>query len=608
MKVIPKQVIEEIRAANDIVEVLGTYLQLKRAGSNFKALCPFHKEKTPSFMVNPQRQIYHCFGCGAGGDVFRFVMEYEGLDFMGATHMLADRAGIVLQMEDEDRQAGVEKDLLYRLHEEVTMFFHRVLVEHADGASAREYLVRRRLDQATIEDFLMGFAPDRWDTMGRLAGKKHFSMEQMLACGLVLQTDQPREGESPYHDRFRGRLMFPIRDEIGRVIGFSGRILDDSKKLAKYVNSPETPLFHKSRVLFAFDKARKAIVDERTAVVVEGQIDAIRCHCAGLTNVVASQGTALTGDHARMLKRYADTVVLVLDADEAGREAALRSIEHFMSAGLALRIAALPAGEDPDSLVLKQGPEAIRKLVDEAPEALDFQMDVLAAREDLKTEAGLMRTARSALETIRHAPSAMLRDRLLRHAAERLGLSELALREDLERLLRARPGAPPPARGETDAPPPRAEHPPEEVALAEMLILHPEVIELFSRYLKLEHLSDAVCRTLAERLLAHAGDEHWNLVSDLEGADEETVRLAAQVQMAPIKITGEEFSAENAAKDLILVITRKACERERAALREKMKRAPEAEREKLSIECQHLAVTINTLRQGWDKALPILEL
>ena len=387
---IPKETIEEIRQRCNIVEVVGAYLpELRRRGSTYKCNCPFHKEKTPSFTVNDGRQVFHCFGCGAGGDVFKFVMDYEKIDFVTAISVLAEKVGVEIVYEGGQPDKSGNKDVLYKLHTEAAAFYHRMLLDGAEGAEARRYLEERDLPVEVIKDFQIGYAPQGWEQLLSRAVKKGYTAEQLEAAGLVVPSD--RNGQTSHYDRFRNRIMFPICDQMGRVIGFSGRIMNKAEKGAKYVNSPETLLFKKNRVLFAFDKARKPIVESHQAIVVEGQIDAIRCHQAGLNNVVASQGTALTENHARLIKRYADEVVLVLDADAAGLKAALASSEIFIATELSVRVVTLPEKEDPDSLIKNSGKDVLIKLIEEAPDALDFLIDSLQSSENIKTEAGRMR-------------------------------------------------------------------------------------------------------------------------------------------------------------------------------------------------------------------------
>ena len=400
--------------------------------------------------------------------------------------------------------------------------------------------------------------------------------------------------------------MFPIRDELGRVVGFSGRILEKSEKLAKYVNSPETALFKKGKVLYALDKARRAILDSKIAILCEGQIDVIRCHIAGINTAVAAQGTALTEDHARLLKRYGDSVVVVLDADKAGQDASLRSAEVLLGAGLSVSIAALPKGDDPDSLIRKRGGPAFIDLVAGARSVLSFQIDVLRSREDLGQEAALMRAARAVIETISRAPTAVQRDQLVQQAAKELKIGEDALRQDLEQLIRkrSRAVAVEPQAGSTKV----IQHPPEEVALAEALAQHEEVAEVVHAFLPPNVLTDDACRIIIRALTGRPEDPSWNLMSELSNEDEECLRLAAQVQMAPPKLRGEDLSPVAAARDAILVVWRKALERKRAELRRRIETLDSKEREAAELEGKQLTLDIKLLQQGWEQALPVLEL
>ena len=284
--------LERIRAASDIVEIIGSYLPLKRAGANFVALCPFHKEKTPSFNVNPHRQIFHCFGCHKGGDVFTFVREYENIGFMDAVRRLADRAKIPLEFETSpgEQQSRHLKDQLLQIHEQIAQRWQNALLNDAAGQIARDYLAKRGVWPEAVKLFRLGCAPDLWDDTVNWAKSKDHELGLVEKAGLVLR----KEGSDHYYDRFRGRLMFPICDEQGRVVGFSGRVLSGDEKTAKYVNSPETPIFTKSKVFFGLDKSKRAILDAGFAVVCEGQLDLIACYMAGIQNIVAPQGTAFT--------------------------------------------------------------------------------------------------------------------------------------------------------------------------------------------------------------------------------------------------------------------------------------------------------------------------
>jgi DNA primase len=587
MKSIPRETIDEIRARNDIADVIGSYLSLKTAGTRFKALCPFHKEKTPSFTISPDRQIYHCFGCGAGGDVIRFIQEYEKVDFPMALQMLADRAGMELEFE-ESTGGGPDRRQLFKIHERAAQLYRRILNDEAEGEAGRAYLATRSLTPEIAETFQIGFAPDRFDALEQWARQQKIPFELMEQAGLMLKSAR----SSGYYDRFRNRLMFPIRDEAGRVIGFSGRAVNPDEKGGKYVNSPETPLFHKSRVLFAVDQARRAMAGKRTAIVCEGQLDAIRCHEAGITNVVASQGTALTADHARIIRRYADEVILVLDADAAGQKAALKSSEAFIAEELSVRVASLPEGEDPDSLIRDAGAPVFLERVNRAVPALDFLIDVLAAQEDLKTEAGLLRAARAVEGLIAQAPGAVQRDRLVQQAAERLGLSPAALRRDLARTRQTRRPAQPVQPDQPDKPaePPVA-HPSGEVQLIQILLYHPEeVFPIAADHLPPEHLSDPDCRLLFEILLEHPQELLEHVPADRPGAH----RLAARIQMEAVKLHAGESSPEQAAQDLVIALWRKALKRERAQL---------APGEMRRVE---LTMQLKQLDRGWIHAVDFL--
>ena len=370
-RLIPENTLEQVRAASDIVEIIGGYFPLKRAGGNHVALCPFHKEKSPSFNVNPQRQIYHCFGCHAGGDVFKFIQEYEHIGFLDAVKRLAERAGIPLEMEDDPRagEKRREKDALLKVHEQLAQRWHSVLLNDAAGQPARDYLQARGVSAEAVEAFRLGFAPGDWeDTVNWAKAQKH-DPRVMEQAGLVASKDGRQYG------RFRARLMFPIHDEQGRVIGFSGRVLEADVKGAKYVNSPETPLFHKSKVIYGLDKARRPIIAAESVLICEGQLDTIACHMAGIENVVAPQGTALTADHARVLKRYANEVILCFDSDTAGQAAAVRSLDGLLESELAIRVMTVPAPHDPDSFIRDEGAEAFRELMEAA---------LVALRQDLR--------------------------------------------------------------------------------------------------------------------------------------------------------------------------------------------------------------------------------
>jgi DNA primase len=422
--VIPSETVEQIATANDIVEVIGSYFPLKRAGANFKALCPFHQEKTPSFHVNPQRQTFHCFGCGVGGSVFRFVMEYEHTDFPSAVRKLAARVGIPIveqrASEDEDRQHESRRTLL-KLHAEAADWFQDNLLKKEFAEPARAYLKNRGIDRQVAKDWQLGFAPDNWDAFLKWAVGRGFSRTQLLQSGLVKPRDEEHPGGDVY-DRFRNRIMFPICNDVGEVIAFSGRLLESDPKAAKYVNSPETPLFQKGRVLFGLHKTKRPLIEASSAIVCEGQLDLISLFEAGIKNVVAPQGTAFTDHQARILKRFVNEVVLCFDADQAGQKAAQHSLDSLLQHDLVVRIVDMPAGEDPDSLIRRNGKEEFEKRVAAARDFFDHWIEREAANVDQGSLGAKMQLARNLAETAAQVRDPLMRGQVLNKMSARLGV------------------------------------------------------------------------------------------------------------------------------------------------------------------------------------------
>ena len=646
----PPRFLDELRQRVSLAEVVGRRVKLTRRGREYIGLCPFHKEKTPSFLVNPQRQTYHCFGCGAGGDVFRFVMDYEKVDFMTAVKMLAQRAGIRLKLESDGDSGQSDKEALYEINALVAKFYQQFLLKRPEGEAARKYLSSRDLPAATIEEFMIGFAPERWDTVLRWAEKK-YTREQLEAAGLIIparprpevyppeftrlqggaapvsaealragkpeatRDPTPTEGPAHWYDRFRNRLMFPIQDEQGRVVGFSGRVLTAAAEAAKYVNTPETVLFRKGHILYALHKARRAIVESREAIVCEGQIDVIRCHLAGFPTAVAAQGTAFTADHARILKRYADSIVLVFDADRAGQDAALRAADTFLQVGLVVRIAALPTGEDPDSLIRrKDGPAEFRNLLQGAKSALDFQIDVLTGREKPDTEAGLMRLATAVVATIARTPNAVQQARLIQQAAVRLAVPEVALQQELDKVLRrSRPAAVAPVPQKAEPAMPR---PIKELALAEHLVAHLELAGPVRTYLPLDMVTDLPCRQVIQACLQAEQSKRdvMSVIAEQDNEERDLSRFVAQALAAPAKIKSDFATREESVKSLILGIRTAALQRRRKEIAKQCQavrveagtKLTPVEDKKLDLEYTQLGYDIAKLKQ-WDTAVPVME-
>lgn len=443
---IPEHLIEQIAQANDIVEVISGYFPLKRAGSAYKARCPFHQEKTASFSVNPARQIFKCFGCGAGGGVFKFVELYENINFPEAVKRLATRVGIRVEEEPlsaEEIAEQSQRQRLLALHAAVTEWFHLNLLRLRPAQHARDYLKRRGLTSDVAKNWKLGYAPDAWDALTQWARGEGYRDEELIASGLVtFKTDEQGRRSGKIYDRFRDRLMFPIcKPETGEVIAFSGRVLSAEAFGGKYVNSPETPIFIKGNVLFGLQKTKRALIDKKVAIVCEGQIDLITAFEAGVQNVTASQGTAFTPAQARILKRYVDEVILCFDSDAAGLKAAEKSLPTLLEAGLSIRVAEMPAGHDPDSLIRAEGAEAFGNRVAQARDFFDFQIERAVSTPEFATPRGKAAFARKMAESVSLVSDPVLRDAIVHNVSARL---EMATAQFMALLREAqeRPRAP----------------------------------------------------------------------------------------------------------------------------------------------------------------------
>ncbi len=615
---IPPQKLEEIRAASDIVDVISGYLgPLKRAGgSNFVTLCPFHREKSPSFNVSSAKQYFHCFGCHKGGDVFTFVKDYENLSFFEAVRRLAERARIVLEFEDNPhaKQARGEKESLLLVHEEICKRWQAALANDAAGQIARDYLAKRGVPAEAVKLFRLGYAPDLWDDTVNWAKSKNFDLKLVEKGGLVIH----KQETDRYYDRFRGRLMFPICDEQGRVIGFSGRILAGDEKTAKYVNSPETPIFTKGRVIFGLDKSKRAIADKDCAIICEGQLDLIACFMADVKNVVAPQGTALTADHCRILKRYADEVVLCFDSDNAGQNAAVRSLDILLGSGLAIRVATVPAPHDPDSFIKANGGPAFEQLIAKAEGFFEYYLHRLCATNDIATEKGRTAVMQGMSDAAYKTQSPAVIERCAQMTAARLGLNVISAVDQFKKYAAAKPkfiprpepragGSPPPSatpgnptpppskpkpapsgNGYTDpdSPPddyydaqpapnpspeaplePEPEAPPskQEFWLLQALFHSDDQMEWLANTLRLEWLTHFGVRQIVALRLAGYANENWQgpaqLLGDLPDDAARSLCTQAMAESDRMLATPQPREGEDAAR-----ASRIQSERERARL------------------------------------------
>lgn len=478
--------IEEVKTRLDIAEIVGQSVQLQKAGRSLKGLCPFHVEKTPSFIVTPDRQTWHCFGaCGTGGDVISFVMRRDGLEFREALRMLAERAGVKLEERGRSQDDDRKHSRLYEANDAAAHWFCQLLLESDAASGAREYVEKRGIDAATASTFGLGYSLESWDALRDHLRDRGFKDDELVAAGLVV------EGEKSPYDRFRNRLVYPIWDAKGRTVGFGARALDDS--LPKYLNTTQTPIFDKGSLLYAYDKAQKAIRDEGRAVVVEGYMDVIAAHQHGFTNVVASMGTALTERQVRTLKRSAPEVVLALDADAAGIEAAIRGhdvvrqstdedgptvpivswcglVRYQSVVSIELKVAALPEGMDPDD-VIRGSADDWRALVDGAKPVLDYRLDAATERHDLSTPNGRSELVQEFLPLVTAVTDPVVRAHYLQRLGTRARIGERDLGTMLMRSQSRSTRGPDPGRAHSGE---RKGDPREEFLLA-LVLRYPEL-------------------------------------------------------------------------------------------------------------------------------------
>ncbi|MDH3392720.1 MAG: DNA primase [Desulfobulbaceae bacterium] len=483
--------VQLVKEAADIVAIIGECVTLQRSGANFKGCCPFHSEKTPSFIVNPERRSYHCFGCGEGGDVLSFIMNYHRLSFPEALNDLAKRYQIALPektLSQEEQAELKQRDALYRVSEQAADFYHQLLLESPEAEPARRYLADRGIPAEVISSFKLGFAPDRWDS---LVNKLGVPADLVAAEKAGLLVKKERGG---YYDRFRNRVLFPIFSPTGKVIAFGGRILGDGQP--KYLNSPETPLFDKSRTLFGLYQNRLPIRDKRQCLLVEGNFDLIALVTHGIANVAAPLGTALTKGHIRTLKGYADEAVLLFDGDDAGLKAAMRAVPIFLSEQLPARIVTLPANHDPDTFVREFGGDGLKKMIDDAASLAEFVFRQLVEKHGLSVE-GKGKVVQELKPIIEAITDPLQRKIFVAHFSEQLGITT----DEMLTAYRP-PAAPPIAPKETTKQPPVPieQLPIIQRQLIEFLILYPEYLQQFMEAGIDDLVTHSTARTILDAL------------------------------------------------------------------------------------------------------------
>jgi DNA primase len=545
---IPDHVVEEVRERADIVEVIGEHVPLKRAGKEFKANCPFHTERTPSFHVVPAKGFYKCFGCGESGDVFSFLMKHLGLSFTEAVEKLAAREGIEIPRTDRRD----EDDVLKPYREAVAFaadFYQRQLREGRASERARQYLERRGIPDEAVERFLLGYAPAEWGALRDAARTHGFEDDVLEAAGLIKRSEKTDE---PY-DRLRDRLIFPTTDVRGRVIAFGGRALDSDAKGPKYLNSPETPLYQKGLELYGLAWAKGAIRRESAALIVEGYMDYVSLAGRGIENVVATLGTAMTPEQARLLTRYAGQVLLLYDSDKAGLRATFRSGDEILRAGGHPMVVSLPPGEDPDSVVRQGGAEALKPFLDDAVDILERKFQILEERDYFNDVDGLRKALDGVLPTLRAAKDPTLQDIYVDRVAKRTGVRRETLEAEIHAAAPSARRAAAQRAPQGHSPAPRAEGRPAGQGAERLLLLllarEPARLESAVGIVQPDSLRSVVHRELFEGMVRHAGK--GGDLSTLE-ASQEARHLLDDLQADRTEITDPERAFVDAVEELLL--------------------------------------------------------
>ncbi len=515
---IPDEKIREIRERAVILDVISDYVALKKSGVNYLGLCPFHSEKTPSFNVNPAKGIYHCFGCGVGGDVVSFVMRIEGFSFPEAIKFLARRVGVVIPerpLNAAEKRLRDEREILHELHQVAAQFYENVLWEGVEGEACRLYLQNRGVDRDTARLYGMGYAPESWDALTRYLERKKIPLAEAEKVGLVR-----RKERGGYYDGFRNRLLFPISDIHGHVIGFGGRVLDDS--LPKYLNSPESAVYRKSEVLFGLGMAKQAMREKEEAFIVEGYFDHLALFRAGVRNVVATCGTALTDAHLKLLRRFAGKAYLLFDADSAGKKATLRAMEIFLQEKFPARVVQMPAGEDPDTYLDKYGIDSFSELVSAAVPVFEFFFRDLCGQVDIGSVEGKMKVLEELAPRLRIIADAVERDLYVREIARFLGIEE----NDVRRKMGKEESAPSPARVPRERKKPAAGA---EEMLLSLMGKYPEVVREVAEFGPAQIFRSELL-PVAENLIKHVTEQKridWSHILDSVESLEERSRLGA---------------------------------------------------------------------------------
>jgi len=584
--------IEQIKARADVLDVVSEVVQLKQRGRNYFGLCPFHEEKTPSFSVNPSLGIFHCFGCGKGGNAVTFVMEYEKIDYLEALKRLADKYAITIEWEGSDDSQKGEIALIYELHDIAAAFYHKQL--KADrGRSALEYVEKRGFGRDIIDQFGIGFAPDEWESLFRQIDPSRFTPAVLEKSGLFIR----KEGNK-FYDRFRNRVMFPISTLAGRTVAFGGRTLDP-KEDAKYLNSPETPIYFKSGIFFGLNFSKDAIQKAGDAIIVEGYTDFLRFYTNGFTNVVAGSGTALTFHHARLIRRFTNKVTLCYDGDEAGQKATERAGFLLMREGLEVRAIRLPEKDDPDSFLRDHKPDEFGKLYESANDFMTYYIERNAV--ELKTTAGKTQFVEHLAEELVEIKNPVTLDLLIGEIAGRIHVKEEHIQSQMRYIARRRPNQVRNANGRDQesaksinlsTAADKAEYELLKITLSRQESLQ----NLITQYLKPEYFHHPVLRPVAVNLLGYLNSGELPQVNELfnlEWSAEQRLYLARlALEAEPLQYSEDTDTLKNLTQDCITVLLTQEIDGEISAVREKIKAA-----EKKGEDSTALVIQLSNLRQ-----------
>jgi len=566
MPYISEETLREIREKVNILQVISSFVKLKKVGANYVGLCPFHSEKTPSFTVHEGKGIFHCFGCGAGGNIFTFVMRHSNMSFPEAAEDLAKRAGIYIEKSSfsDEKRTREEREKLRRINDMAAQYFHHVLMNSSEGKEGREYLKTRQVPEAIISAYVLGYAPDLWNGLLDHLAKKKADLSLAEKVGLLI-----RKRDGGHYDRFRHRIMFPIHDISGLVAGFGGRAL--GKEEPKYLNSPESPLYSKGKILFGLHAAREHIMKENLSIIVEGYFDLLALHAHGISNAVATLGTALTSDHGSLLKRFARDIVVVFDPDEGGKRAAQRSLSVFLDKEMTATIVLLPDGHDPDAFLKRYGKEDFLSLVQKAQPLIDFVLDECRRRHGTSIQEK-SRAVEELIPLVHSMKSPVERDLFIKKISEAFGVREEAVRESLKKPTAVRLQ---PHEIQEEGTYPNAEQ------FVLLLMVHrPEAIRRVKEEGALALFKTPALKELGERLLEEydrraESSVPGEVMDFLE--DDEQKSLLSRLAMEGDSVGHEEW--EKALDDALRSLGRAKLREQQKLLGQKLKKAEEGKNE-----------------------------